>query len=324
MKKIVVIGDIILDRYVYGDVTRTSPEAAIPILEESTIENRLGGAANVAKCIKYMGEDTVDVRLMGVVGLDDESQTVELLCFRSGINPYILHKVEGHCTTLKTRFMNKGKQLLRVDRENFFPYDVITKGNVDVVLDEMSVVVISDYDKGSLNSNTIELVIEYCNNNSIPIIVDPKFDNFWNYKNATVFKPNRKELTEALCYKFGHRIIQHNDIDADIFSMVQEANTKLDCENYVVTDGARGMSLINNGSETRFDVEEKNVIDVTGAGDMVTATISYCMAMGHSIEQSVHYANKAAGLSVTQSGCGRVKYGEIFEPAKLGLGYSEN
>ena len=323
MKKIVVIGDIILDRYVYGEVTRTSPEAAIPILEESLIENRLGGAANVAKCIKYMGEDTVDVRLMGVVGTDDESLAIELLCFRGGINPYILHKVEGHCTTLKTRFMNKGNHLLRVDRESYLPYDVVSKGNVDVILDDISVVVISDYDKGALNLNTIKLIISCCNDNGIPIIVDPKYDNFWSYKNATVFKPNRKELTEALCHVFGQRIIEHNDIDADIFSMVREADTKLKCENYVVTDGMRGMSLVNN-TEEHFDAEERNVIDVTGAGDMVTATIAYCMAMGNTLKQSVHYANKAAGLAVTQSGCGQVKYGEIIEPKKLGLGLSEN
>lgn len=315
MKKVVVIGDIILDRYVYGEVTRTSPEAAIPILEESLIENRLGGAANVAKCIKYMGENTVDVRLMGVVGTDSESQSVELLCFRGGINPYNLHKVDGHCTTLKTRFMNKGKHLLRVDRETYLPYDIVSERTVDVLLDDISVVVISDYDKGALNSNTIKLIIDYCNLNNIPVIVDPKFDNFWNYKNATVFKPNRKELTEALCHKFGTRIIEHNDIDADIFSMVQEADTKLKCENYVVTDGMRGMSLVND-TEEHFDAEERNVIDVTGAGDMVTATIAYCMAMGHSIHQSVHYANKAAGISVTQSGCGQVKFGEIVEPKK--------
>lgn len=315
-KQIVVIGDIILDRYVHGRVTRTSPEAPIPILEQKDTEYRLGGSANVASALKYMGGDVVEVQLIGILGNDEEAERVELLCFKSGVNPYIIHKIDGHPTTMKTRFLHDNKQLLRVDREKIVEHNVISEHNVDAILDDAEVVILSDYDKGSLNPKTIKLIIDYCNENDIITIVDPKYDNFWHYEKATIFKPNMRELLYALHSKLGKRVVEHNDIDADSYRMINEIHGVLQCTNYVVTDGRNGMTLINNG-QIHFGADKRDIIDVTGAGDMVVSTLAYSLVVGNDIRKSVHYANKAAGLSVEQFGCGRVAYGEIFEPESL-------
>ena len=120
----------------------------------------------------------------------------------------------------------------------------------------------SDYDKGALNPQTIRLIIEYCNENDITTIVDPKFDNFWEYEKATIFKPNMRELKGALYYKLGKRFVEYNDIDADTYSMIAEVNTRIKCENYVVTDGDKGMTLINNG-QIYFGADKRQIIDVT-------------------------------------------------------------
>jgi len=312
MKKVVVIGDIILDQYIHGDVTRTSPEAPIPILEQNRVEHRLGGAANVASALKYMGEKTVDVQLIGILGTDVEAEKVELLCFQSGVNPYIIHKIEGHPTTLKTRYLNKNQQLLRVDREEVIEHNIISSHNVGAILEDSEIVILSDYDKGALNPQTIRLIISYCNENDITTIVDPKFDNFWEYEKATIFKPNIRELRGALYHKLGKRFVEHNDIDTDSYSMIAEVHNRMRCDSYVVTDGDRGMSLINNG-QLHFVADKREIIDVTGAGDIVVSTIAMCLLMGNDLRKSVYYSNKAAGLSVEQLGCGRVKYGEIVE-----------
>ena len=311
MKKVVVIGDIILDRYVFGKVNRTSPEAPVSVLDEKYVESQLGGAANVARCIKNIGEDNIEVQLIGIVGDDDEGNKVELLCYKNNINPCVLHRLVGHQTTLKTRYMDNGHHLLRVDREKEMDYNVISSVNIGALLKDASVVVMSDYDKGALNSNTINLVIDYCNENGIPTVVDPKFANFWEYNNATIFKPNRKELTHALYHKFGKHYIEQYDIDVDIFTMATKANTKLQCKSMVVTDGERGMSLIQNG-EVHFKADVRDIIDVTGAGDMVASTIAYFIATDVNITDAVKYANIAAGLSVEQVGCGQVSLGEII------------
>ncbi len=196
---VLVIGDIILDRYLYGNIKRISPEAPVPVVHLNDSDNRLGGAANVALNLKELG---ASVNIIGIIGDDQYGLDTLSLLAENNINSDNIIRSTDRPTTVKSRILSQGQQVLRVDSEKCIPLD---KKSNDLLIDKLSknikdydLCIIQDYEKGLLNKNNINSIIEICNSNDVFIAVDPKKENFWEYNKVDLFKPNINELESAL------------------------------------------------------------------------------------------------------------------------------
>jgi D-glycero-beta-D-manno-heptose-7-phosphate kinase len=298
-KKICIIGDVMLDRYMLGDVTRISPEAPVQVFDIRKTEPKLGGAANVSLNIKTLDSEPF---LIGIIGKDIEGDILkQALKKQDHITDGII-EVEGRPTTCKTRVIASSHHLLRIDSES---KKEISKDVEKKILDmlkmnvkEFDIVILQDYNKGVLTKSLIKDVTDFTKVNKIKTLVDPKFDNFFEYKNAYVFKPNRKELEDA----FG-RIAKSDD---ELILICNELINRIKCFNLVLTLGEHGMKVIskNNGKTKIHSINTKarRVSDVSGAGDTVISTIAVMLAGGANICEAVEIANIAAGIVVEEVG----------------------
>jgi len=295
-KRIFVIGDLMLDVYIWGKVGRISPEAPVPIVEVQEESYRFGGAANVGMNVKSLGGIPV---LVGVIGYDKEGTVIDALMEENDLEKDGIFYDENRPTTVKTRIIAHSQHVVRVDKEDKKDISEEMENKILQFLqqrkNEIDGIILEDYNKGVLTKNLIRQVIDFANQNKILITVDPKFDNFFEYQNVTVFKPNRKETEDALGIKL--------DSEEKVFEAGRRLKEKLNPEYLLLTRGEKGMTLFSkNGDVHTIPTRARKVADVSGAGDTVIATITMALAAGAEIEEAATIANRAAGLVCEEVG----------------------
>ncbi len=305
-KKIAVVGDMMLDAYFWGDVKRISPEAPVPIVEIENEFFRFGGAANVALNVLKLGGIPFPV---GVIGDDQEGKKFNEPLAKENINSdgIIIDPVRP--TTIKTRVIAENQHIVRIDREN---KSYISEGIEDKIfsgiqnnINEIDAIILQDYNKGVLTKRLINEIITLANEKNKIITVDPKFDNFLEYKNVTVFKPNKKE-TENI---FGIRIKN----DEDIINAGERLLNKLNSKYVLLTLGELGVALFEkDNSVKRIPTKARKVADVSGAGDTVISTLTMALAAGADIYTAAYLANYAGGLVCEEVGIVPIESDKLF------------
>jgi rfaE bifunctional protein kinase chain/domain len=295
-KKVMIIGDLMIDEYLIGRVNRISPEAPVPIIEIREEILKFGGAANVAANIQGLGCIPF---LVGSVGEDRNSDIfMDMVVARGMASEGIIH-CENRPTTIKTRIIGQTQHIARVDREccGFLHENEMRKiiTIIRELIGQMDAIILEDYNKGLLSEIIIKEVIELANRNHKIITVDPKFVNFMCYKNVTVFKPNLKEIQSAMAIT-----IQG---DKDLYDAGKRLLRELQAENILITRGADGMTLFEkNGRITHVPTNAWHVADVSGAGDTVISTLTAAIAGGATIQEAATLANYAAGIVCREVG----------------------
>jgi D-beta-D-heptose 7-phosphate kinase / D-beta-D-heptose 1-phosphate adenosyltransferase len=293
--RVLIVGDLILDRYVLGDVSRISPEAPIPVLAARGSDRRLGGAGNVAANLVAM---QAEVDVLGIIGDDAAGRTLCELFGELGVETTGCVVDKKRPTIEKTRMMSGGHQMLRVDHEDARP---LSGEALQLVLAELPervrrarAVVLSDYGKGLLTQEVLETAIRIAREAKIPVLVDPKGSDYRRYRGATLITPNRKEAEEAIGRK-----IQLPELARAANELMEQA----DLDAAVITLGADGIFFkTKQGAEGRVPALARQVFDVTGAGDTVVAQLALYLADGLSLENAVGLANQAAALVVARLG----------------------
>jgi rfaE bifunctional protein kinase chain/domain len=293
-----VVGDVMLDRYWYGDASRISPEAPVPVLLFREEEYRLGGAANVAANCAALGART---RLLSVVGRDEAGQRLEKLLKGKRVTASLHRDARVH-TTQKLRIIGRRQQLLRIDMEKAPSTEVLAAKLVDfrAALADCDVVLLSDYGKGGLEH--IGVMIREARKAGKKVLVDPKGDDYARYKGASVLTPNLSELRV---------VVGSWKNEKDLAQRAQALREKLKLDALLLTRGEDGMVLFSR-KIFRVGAEKHEVSDVTGAGDTVIATLAVMLAAGQSLEAAVRAANRAGGIKVTKFGTAEVTLKEIF------------
>lgn len=289
-KKIAVIGDVMIDRYIWGAVNRISPEAPVPVVEVESESVRLGGAANVANNIASLGAKPF---LIGVVGDDSSGNEFRSTLLQQGTPHDGIITDASRPTTVKTRVIAHHQHVVRIDHEEKTDIGVEVQHLIFSALEKniahLDAIIIEDYNKGAIVKDLIHRIIALANARKKIITVDPKFNNFFEYKNVTVFKPNKKETEEAL----GKKIVS----DLDVVSAGRNLLERLNAENVLMTRSEKGMSLIErNGNVSHVPTKARKVADVSGAGDTVIATLTTMLASGATVAEASVLANYAGGI----------------------------
>lgn len=294
-----IIGDVMVDAYILGGVNRISPEAPVPIFEVKKRENRLGGAANVALNIQALGATPI---LCGIIGNDVKGNVFEeVMASKNLINKGII-KSNDRLTTCKTRIISSSHHMLRVDEEevsNISKSDSIELVNrVKTIIKEQKVdiVIFEDYDKGLLLKENIKDIVDYLNDHEIPSCVDPKKNNFLNYNNTSLFKPNFNEFTNGL-----KEDIEKGDID-NLYYQAKKLSDKQNIKNIMVTLSEHGVLLYNKETSAHIPAEIRNISDVSGAGDTVISVSALAYASGLENQEMLKLANLAGGLVCEEVG----------------------
>ncbi len=301
-QRLAVIGDAMLDVYLVGDVDRISPEAPVPVVRVRERRYALGGAANVAQNVAAMGAQSL---LVGAVGTDAGGATLRNMLDQMSVESDHLVEVDRPTTT-KTRVLARSQQLVRVDEEDDADFSA---GEIEKLLEavhsaiaQADALVLEDYNKGVLVAEVIAKSIGWARERGIPIVVDPKYRNFFAYRGATVFKPNRRELEAALGAA----------INLDHPEALPATFARLGVDHLLLTLGERGMALLSqDGSVVRIPTMAREVYDVVGAGDTVTAYLGATLAAGATAREAAVIANFAAGIEVGKLGAATVTPAEI-------------
>lgn len=309
-KRIAVVGDLMLDRYIWGSVSRISPEAPVPVVDMETEQIRLGGAANVAKNIKSMGGSPL---LLGVIGADNSGRQLLSLLRESAFPDDGIVTDPDRPTTVKTRVIAHNQHVVRIDRESRAEISPATQANIINVLrktiDRIDGIILEDYNKGVIVTTLIREIIELAHRHRKIITVDPKFNNFFEYRDVTVFKPNRKEVEEVT----GERL----RTDEDILRVGTNLLDKLGAENILLTLGEHGMALFErNGMVSRVPTVAKKVADVSGAGDTVISTLTMALVGGASMKEAATLANCAGGIVCGYVGIVPIDREELIETVR--------
>ena len=308
-KEIAVIGDIMLDRFIWGNVSRISPEAPVPVLEFAKETSHLGGAANVASNIKSLGAKPI---LLGVLGDDRESEIFLDLLHQQGLSNDGIFIDPDKSTTVKTRLIAVNQHIARIDRENREYIDNNIQEfflNYLKSLTNLKAIIFEDYNKGLLPVEFIKRVIDFANERNIYITVDPKQENFFEYRNVNLFKPNLKEAQHALGYPL-NTIEGRQRAGKDIIE-------KLQCDNVLLTLGADGMMLFGKNCQTlSIPTRARQVADVSGAGDTAIATFTVAIIGGASIEEAAMISNYAAGTVCEKPGVVAIEIEDLLQTIK--------
>jgi len=305
-KKILVIGDLMLDRFIYGTVDRISPEAPVPVVNVVKEIDLSGGAGNVANNISSLG---AKVYILSVIGNDLVGSKLKSLLEERGINTEKILIDEERPTTIKTRIIAQHQQVVRVDKESRIK---ISSRLIEQIIEslnnfipEMDAVLISDYGKGVIVPETLSTAIKIAIRNNIPITVDPKIEHFMLYRNVTCITPN---LQEAISGMRLHKAVTEEEI-CDLGKKILHT---LDCKSVIITRGEKGMSLFEkNRKPVHIPTRAKEVYDVTGAGDTVIAVLTLCLTTGANLKTSAEIANYAAGIVVGKLGTATVSVNEL-------------
>lgn len=304
-----IIGDVMVDAYQWGNVNRISPEAPVPIVSSTEKENRLGGAANVALNIKALGGIPI---VCSVIGKDETGRKLkQLFDDQHDISTQHILEASNRITTLKTRVLSHYQQLLRIDEEQDTYLDEDLENtfieHVKNAIDQEDIcaVIFEDYDKGVITKRVIEQVVDCCNAKKLITLCDPKHRNFSYYKNLTVFKPNFKEFCAGI-----HEIIAKNDFDnlKDKATLFREKNN---FQNLIITLSEYGI-LVDGATATIIPAEKRDISDVSGAGDTVISVLTMCLCGGLDIETASKAANIAGGLVCEKIGIVPVNKKQLF------------
>jgi rfaE bifunctional protein kinase chain/domain len=297
--RVLVVGDVMLDRYWFGDVVRISPEAPVPVVLVRREDYRLGGAANVAWNCKELGART---RLLSVVGRDEPGRKLAALLRQKGIEAS-LHSDAKLDTTQKLRVIGRRQQLLRIDFENPPSREVLASKLEEFkqALAGCDVVILSDYGKGGLAH--IAEMIRSARRAGRRVLVDPKGDDYARYRGASILTPNVAELRE---------VVGRWTDEKDLRARAQALRAKLGLEALLLTRGEEGMTLYTPRSPLTIKAEAREVFDVTGAGDTVISALAVMLGAGASLENAVRAANRAAGIVVGKLGTATVSRAELF------------
>ncbi len=287
--RVLIVGDVMLDRYWFGDVERISPEAPVPVIKVGRVEDRTGGAANVARNVASLGAQAT---LLSVVGDDEAGNSLEAL-LKSDHIAARLHRDKSISTTIKLRAIARHQQLLRIDFETQPSFEILESVLADFTseINKADVVILSDYGKGGLGH--IEEMIQIAREAKKTVLVDPKGEDYSRYRGATLITPNRSEFRQvAGSWKS----------EQELEKKAQDLRKKLELDALLVTRSEEGMSLYREEGVLHEGVKAKEVYDVSGAGDTVIATFGAMLAAGSSFEDSMRMANKAAGIVVGKLG----------------------
>lgn len=296
---VLVTGDTMLDRYWFGDAERISPEAPVPVVRVTRTEERLGGAANVARNIATVGASST---LLSVVGNDEAGQSIEKLLRAEGIQPE-LELDPALKTTVKLRVVARQQQLVRCDFEAMPAEETLKRhlGTFSKLLTTNQALVLSDYGKGGLSH--ISTMIAEARAVKLPILVDPKGDDYSRYHGATVITPNRAELRQ---------VVGTWTSEASLIERAQNLRQALELDYLLLTRSEEGMTLFGPQGQFTVPAQAREVYDVSGAGDTVIGILAAMLATGMPIEEAVQIANRAGGIVVGKLGTAAVSYEELF------------
>ncbi len=297
--KVLVVGDVMLDRYWYGAVDRISPEAPVPVVRITREENRLGGCANVAFNAVSVG---AQASLLSVVGDDEASHLLQDLIAKSGITPYFGRDAQLK-TTVKLRVIGRQQQLLRVDFENTPQNEVLSSQTQQFMqlLPDHPVVLFSDYGKGGLAHVTDMIAAARKANKAV--LIDPKGSDFSRYAGATCITPNRAELQQ---------VVGGWNSEEELSTKAHNLRKQLQLDTVLLTRSEEGMTLFDAQGAAHIAAQAREVFDVTGAGDTVIASLAALVAAGMSLHEAMPWANRAGGMVVGKFGTATVSYEELF------------
>ena len=307
---VLVVGDVMVDRYFLGDVTRISPEAPVPIVEWKKQEDKLGGAANVALNVAALG---ASVFLCGVVGKDHDSEYFFKLLEENGIDGDLIGQSSLRPMTVKTRVIANKQHLLRLDKESSVP---LKKQEENILLEKLEVffqkgvnldvIILQDYNKGVLTETIIDFILQTAKRKNIPVAVDPKFHNFWQYKGVSLFKPNLKEVQDILPFEV-------RATKGSLDKAARYIRKKLQSELLFISLSEKGIYAASEDATKIFPTQKRKVADVCGAGDGVVAIASLALALGLGMEGIAILANLAGGQIVEKVGVATVDKKVLIE-----------
>ena len=297
--RVLVVGDVMLDRYWYGAVDRISPEAPVPVVRVSREEERCGGAANVALNAATLG---AQASLLTVVGDDEASHKLEALVAKTGISTHFGRDSDLK-TTVKLRVIGRQQQLIRLDFENTPNHEILAGQTAifESLLPQHGAILFSDYGKGGLAH--VSDMIAKARVAGKPILIDPKGSDYSRYQNATVITPNRAELRQ---------VVGSWSSETELRKKVQNLRMQLQLDAVLLTRSEEGMTLFDADGELTVSAQAREVFDVTGAGDTVIATMAALMAAGLNLRDALPYANRAGGIVVGKFGTATVAFEELF------------
>ncbi|MDG1036542.1 MAG: bifunctional ADP-heptose synthase [Crocinitomicaceae bacterium] len=308
-KQVLVLGDVMIDAYMRGSVTRVSPEAPVPIVNLTKTEERLGGAANVALNLLALGAQPI---LCSMVGSGANGSLFRSLMDKRGLTLDGIIQSDERKTTVKTRVIGNNQHLLRIDDEEVTS---LTEHQENQVIDRVNqfigsidAVILEDYNKGVLTDRVIRAVIEMANKNDVLIAVDPKKDNFFSYENVTLFKPNLKELKEGLNVEF--------DLATDKISFeraIDVLQEKLNNKISFVTLSEHGVFVQSSSNKSYIPAHIRTISDVSGAGDTVISVATLCLAVGLAPQLIAEIANLSGGLVCEVSGVVPINKAQLME-----------
>jgi D-beta-D-heptose 7-phosphate kinase/D-beta-D-heptose 1-phosphate adenosyltransferase len=294
--RVLIVGDVMLDRYWWGTVNRISPEAPVPVVRLDKSTTAAGGAGNVALNVAGLGASP---RLIGSVGDDADAEALCAELSARGVDASSLIRLNGRPTSVKTRVIAHNQQVVRVDSENANPlseeHERIARAAILESLSDAEIVVVSDYAKGFLTDGLLRLLIDECERRNTMILIDPKGKDYLKYKGATLLTPNRREAADAC------------NLEESLPDLVQRSGEKLlaelSLEQLLITEGEHGMTLFQRGAApVHIETAAKVIYDVTGAGDTVVAVLATALCGGFDFAQAAELANLAAGIVVEQVG----------------------
>jgi rfaE bifunctional protein kinase chain/domain len=297
--RVLVVGDVMLDRYWYGAVDRISPEAPVPVVRITREEERNGGAANVAYNVVTLG---AQASLLTVVGDDEASHKLEALVAKTGIHTHFGRDADLK-TTVKLRIIGRQQQLLRLDFENTPKSEILATqtATFEHLLPLHDAILFSDYGKGGLAH--VSDMIERARKALKPILIDPKGSDYSRYQHATVITPNRAELQQ---------VIGAWNSEAELQTKAHNLREALKLDAVLLTRSEEGMTLFDKDGELHVSAQAREVFDVTGAGDTVIATMAAMVAAGVSLREALPFANRAGGMVVGKFGTATVSFEELF------------
>ena len=311
-KKVLVVGDAMIDAYMWGEINQMSPEAPVPVVEVKKHENRLGGAANVALNLQSMGATPI---LCSVIGNDSQSILFKELIQNANLSNKGLLTSKERRTTLKTRVIAENKHQLRIDEEDTHPITCETEflNLIQELIADVDVVILQDYNKGVLTAKVIAKVIEIANTKNIPTIVDPKKQNFLAYKNCTIFKPNLAEI------KAGMNIDLNTDNNQEIEKAAADLRELLNAKGVLLTLSGRGICINTKENFTHTPAFKRNIIDVSGAGDTVVSVAALCLASNMNLNDLSVLSNLAGGLVCEEVGVVPIQKEKLLIEAKKSI-----
>lgn len=314
---VLIIGDVMIDAYMWGNVNRISPEAPVPVVSVTKKENRLGGAANVALNVQAMGANPV---LCAVVGDDESSKIFSDLLKKQKLSAKGILKSKERVTTIKTRIIGANHQLLRVDEEidnnlNSKETKALTSRIKELAVTEKAdVIIFEDYDKGCITPELIKNIVDFAKQKNIPVVVDPKKRNFMHYSGVTLLKPNLKELKEGL------KLDNVPDGIKELEKIAAEFGKKQNIQTLLITLSEKGIYTYNNKTQSLIPAHIRNISDVSGAGDTVISVAALCLALNLSPVMTATLANLAGGLVCEKVGVVPVDKEQLLREA-IHLGY---